>query len=173
MWKPSISPPIWGNPGVSFESHLSPGLDIDPRVSGYTLASESRQFFVKYLAQFDMPSICRCPGTLVASLQSVTAMRWHSGTARRNQWPKTPWMPCEIEIFNPTSAINCWACRKRNIFYRRKRKCRLLVKRCIALLLRRAGKLTLNQRINTTVKAISSSILQLKCKNLCEYHETA
>ena len=53
-----------------------------------------------------------------------------------------------------------WACRKSNILNRKKRKCLLRVKRCIALLLPRAWTLTVNQRMNATVTVISSPILQ-------------
>ena len=74
--------------------------------------------------------------------------------------------PYEIAKAQSKRAVNYWACRKRNILYPRKRKCLLLVKCCCIalLLLPRAWKLTLNQRMNATVTIISSSIIQLKSK---------
>lgn len=46
---------------------------------------------------------------------------------KQNIWENVT-LPQNLMI-TVTSGINCWTCRKRNILHRRKRKCRLLVKR--------------------------------------------
>ena len=85
-----------------------------------------------------------------------------------------------VKLNSASAMLKCWTCWKGNIFYQWKCKCRLLVKRGIALLLRRAWKLTLNQRINATVTVIFSSvysttkiiIVPWKSINCTTMHET-
>ena len=75
---------------------------------------------------------------------------------------QNPASPSEIAKTQSNKRHKLLSLSKKNILNRRKPKCRLLVKSCIALLLRRAWKLTLNWRMNATVTVLWSSTPQLK-----------
>lgn len=82
-------------------------------------------------------------------------------SARIVQGRRTPQVLVGKQKLNPKRALNCWPCRK--LSFDDESANAFLFERCIALLLRRAWKLTPNQRMNATVTVIFSSILQLKC----------
>jgi len=116
-------------------------------------------------------------GLLWSQMASWNMGLWRNTTAiiGDKQKPRMfGWTISQNLMTTVTSAMSCCACRKRNILYRRKRKCRFLVKRCIVLLLRRAWKLTLNQpEWKRLLQWFSAPFYSWSMKSLCDCHETA